>query len=72
MANNSKDMQYETMEGDIEMRTICAWCQKVIRDGELIDGQVSHGICTDCLRLIEKECESVKVHNENVKKGKKK
>lgn len=42
------------------MKVICAWCKKVIREGELIDGQVSHGICADCLRLIEKEFEAGK------------
>ena len=30
------------------MKVICAWCEKVIRDGEVVDGQVSHGICDDC------------------------
>lgn len=28
-----------------ELRTICAWCKAVIRDGE---SPVSHGICQPC------------------------
>jgi hypothetical protein len=28
-------------------RTVCAWCGKVIRDGEH-DAYTSHGICPDC------------------------
>ena len=27
------------------MKTICAWCQKIIKDG---DPPVSHTICSDC------------------------
>lgn len=27
------------------MRTVCAWCSKVIRDGS---PPTSHGMCSDC------------------------
>lgn len=49
------------------MLTKCAWCKKVIREGDEKDG-VSHGICVDCLRIMEKECEAVKEHNAKVGK----
>ena len=29
-------------------KTVCAWCGRVISKGELVDGAVSHGICSDC------------------------
>ena len=28
------------------MKIICAWCEKVLKDG--LDNQVSHGICEEC------------------------
>ena len=41
------------------MKIICAWCNKVL--GEKEDprgsGRVSHGICEDCQRKIDKEIE---------------
>lgn len=30
------------------MKVVCAWCNKVITEGE---GDVSHGICNDCLKI---------------------
>ena len=53
------------------MKVICAWCEKVIRDGEVVDGQVSHGICDDCRHQVEKEFEAVKTHNARVSKKEK-
>lgn len=32
-----------------EIKTICGWCKTIIKDGPEIDGQVSHGICNDCV-----------------------
>ena len=35
-----------TAGGDVmNCQTICAWCKRVIREG---NGQVSHGICKPC------------------------
>ena len=34
------------------MKTICAWCQLVIAEG---DGPVSHGICKECMRITLQE-----------------
>jgi hypothetical protein len=28
------------------VRTICAWCKRVLHDGILVHGNVSHGICS--------------------------
>lgn len=32
-------------DDDQDHRTICAWCKRVIREG---NGQLSHGICKPC------------------------
>lgn len=32
------------------MKTICAYCLKTIIDGS--DGRISHGICSDCEKLV--------------------
>jgi PAS domain-containing protein len=32
------------------MKTICAWCNKVLIEGDIRDGILSHGICPDCLK----------------------
>jgi len=34
------------------MKTICAWCNKVLTDGDTPDGMLSHGICPDCLKEL--------------------
>jgi len=31
------------------MKIVCAWCEKVIRDGDENKG-VSHGMCQDCYK----------------------
>jgi hypothetical protein len=31
------------------MKTICAWCHKVLIEDEVPEAAVSHGICPDCL-----------------------
>jgi hypothetical protein len=33
------------------MRTLCAWCGKVIKDGP--EKTVSHGICEDCIIQVD-------------------
>ena len=30
------------------VRTACAWCQRLISEGALLDGRVSHGIYAGC------------------------
>lgn len=32
-----------------DVKTICAWCDKVMKEGETVDGKSSHGICLECL-----------------------
>ena len=34
------------------MKTICAWCNKVLTEGDTPDGMLSHGICPDCLEEL--------------------
>ena len=36
------------------VRTICAWCQKLLKEGVLIDGKVSHGCCENCKERVLK------------------
>jgi len=35
---------------------VCAWCKKLIKDGDE-EGLISHGICSDC---FEKEIKKMK------------
>lgn len=45
------------------MKTICAWCKKVLKEGDdLIE---SHGICDDCFRNHFPDCWEKK----QIKKG---
>ena len=37
------------------VKTVCAWCGKTIKEGETINGKVSHGICPKCKKEILKE-----------------
>lgn len=41
------------------MRTVCAWCDAVIKEGDetKIEG-TSHGICKDCLAVIMAEMDA--------------
>lgn len=52
------------------MRTVCAWCKKIIRDDENAKpaDPVSHGICPACFKEMLKDCEKVKEHNDSIKK----
>jgi len=53
------------------MKVICAWCGKVLQDGDPKE-PISHGICSKCAKDVLKDFEKVKEHNDNVKKGVKK
>jgi len=35
---------------EIIIKAICAWCSALIREGETIDGHVTHGICPECAK----------------------
>jgi hypothetical protein len=35
---------------DFQMKTICSWCGRVLREGPL---PISHGICDDCAVKME-------------------
>jgi len=36
------------------MKTFCAWCGALIKDGNLFaGGLVSHGICPDCAAMFD-------------------
>jgi len=37
----------------LKVRTICAWCGCLIKEGSLIDGKVSHGICSKCKKEVK-------------------
>lgn len=38
------------MSREEPVKTLCAWCSKVLQEGRLIHGEVSHGICKVCMR----------------------
>jgi hypothetical protein len=40
------------MKMKMKMKTICAWCGKLLRDGH---GPVSHGICETCAKKVMEE-----------------
>ena len=40
---------------EAKMKIVCAWCQKVMKEGE---GEVSHGICKTCGKKVEKQVET--------------
>jgi hypothetical protein len=43
----------EEAGGKETMKTLCAWCGALIKDGALSpEGQASHGICQECVRKI--------------------
>lgn len=37
------------------LKTICAWCKKVISEVESEKDLISHGICEACAEKVEKE-----------------
>jgi len=37
----------------MKIKTICAWCRELIQDGELIDGNPSHGVCRECFSIAK-------------------
>lgn len=39
-----------------QIKTVCAWCGKLIQDGVELDGHLSHGMCPDC---FQKEMEQI-------------
>ena len=42
------------------MKTVCAWCDTVMENGALTEGDnVSHGICKDCKKMVKKEMEEI-------------
>jgi len=47
------------------MKSICAWCKRVIRDepGE----EVTHGQCPECRKKMEKEMEEYYKNKKEVK-----
>ncbi len=34
------------------MKTLCAWCSKVLTEDKSANAPVSHGICSDCLKKM--------------------
>ena len=32
------------------MLIICAWCLKILRQEEPVDGKISHGVCEECMK----------------------
>ena len=40
-------------------RTICAWCKRVIREG---NGQLSHGICKHCSVALSRRHAAERAH----------
>ena len=42
------------------MKTVCAWCNTVMENGALTEGnKVSHGICKACRGMVRKEMEDL-------------
>jgi rRNA maturation endonuclease Nob1 len=46
-----------TMSKSRKMKKVCAWCKKVIEEG---DGEISHAICSDCKDEVLKELNIIK------------
>ena len=46
-----------TMSKSRKMKKVCAWCKKVIEEG---DGETSHAICPVCLEKALKELNIIK------------
>ena len=44
---------------DLKPKVVCAWCNKVIRDGDY-DTDVSHGICKECYENEIKKLDEMK------------
>jgi len=42
------------------VKTICAYCHKLIKDGPLIDGRASHGCCPECAEKELKKLQKVR------------
>lgn len=38
------------VEAEKPLKVVCAWCQKVMRDGQ--SEKVSHGICDSCVDIF--------------------
>jgi len=48
-----------------DMKTICAWCNKVILDGP--GEKLSHGICEDCEKAMAEELDRAKREQDHFK-----
>lgn len=35
-----------------KMLVVCAWCNGILREGEGPAGEVSHGICQNCMKKM--------------------
>lgn len=43
-----------TLAGPPKLRTECAWCDALIHPGTEPTDKISHGVCGDCAREIER------------------
>ena len=52
--NMIEELHEPEAKPEVDLRTICAWCQKVMKEGPE-NSAVTHGICEDCSKeQIEK------------------
>jgi hypothetical protein len=45
--------------------TICSQCKRVISESPPLDGKVSHGICQQCLEILERHIKHSKKPSEH-------
>lgn len=38
------------------LRLICAWCKRVLREGDGVDAHASHGLCESCREKYFPDC----------------
>lgn len=46
--------EFARVEAQKKFRRVCSWCGKVMEEGD-VGAETTHGICPDCLLLLEAE-----------------
>jgi ribosomal protein S27E len=41
-----------------QIQVVCAWCGKVLRESDVENPVISHSICEECKRNLEKEIQA--------------
>lgn len=53
-------LENERRSNPPELRVICAWCKAKISGSDDLEAELSHGICVDCKKVMDKEVERLK------------